>query len=189
MSEHASQGPAPRRRYRPVLILLAFLFLVEAWLWRHMEPVVQWIADLIPFERFKHWVADKARRLPPYAALALFLSPLLLVEPLEGIAVWAYAHKHWIFGSLCLLAVKLIGVGVMAFLFAACEPQLLSIGWFARLVELFLKVKAWAEAEVEPVKAWLRAWRVRVLADFQSSGGFGRRIAALRRRIFSRNRA
>lgn len=189
MSDQTSPGQVPRRRYRPVLILLAFLFLVEAWLWRHMEPVVRWFADLIPFERFKHWVAERARRLPPYAALALFLSPLLLVEPLEGIAVWAYAHKHWIFGSLCLLAVKLIGVGVMAFLFAACEPQLLSIGWFARLVALFLKVKAWAEAEVEPVKAALRALRARVLAEFQAHGGFGRRIAALRRRIFSRSRA
>ena len=189
MSAPENPHPAGPRRYRPLFILLALLFLLEAWIWRHMEPVVQWVANLLPFERLKALVARWARGLPAYGALALFLSPLLLAEPLEGIAVWAYAHHRWVLGSLSLLAVKLVGVGVMAFLFAACEEQLLSIGWFARVVALFLAIKHWAEAEVAPLKARIAAWRAYMVARMRASrGGLWRRIALLRRWMFARGR-
>ena len=31
-----------RRLLRPILILLALLFLLEAWLWTRLEPLVAW---------------------------------------------------------------------------------------------------------------------------------------------------
>jgi hypothetical protein len=31
-----------RRLLRPILILLALLFVFEAWLWTHLEPIVAW---------------------------------------------------------------------------------------------------------------------------------------------------
>jgi len=36
---------------RPLLVLLAIIFLVEAWLWEHLKPVVGWFVSWIPWER------------------------------------------------------------------------------------------------------------------------------------------
>ena len=38
-----------RRLARPFLILLAIVFLFEAWLWRHLEPIVEWIVAHIRY--------------------------------------------------------------------------------------------------------------------------------------------
>ena len=186
MSPRPPHRPAPAW-LRPLLLVLAVLFLLEAWIWRTMAPVIAWIAHRLPFAKVKHAIARFAQGLPPYAALLLFLCPLLLLEPVEGVALWAYAHKQWVLGSLCLVVVKLFGVGLMAFMFQVCEPQLLSIGWFARLAGLFLRLKAWADAEVAPVKAALRQMMTRIraaLADrFSGDSRLWRRISELRRRI------
>lgn len=174
--------PSPRWA-RPILICLAGLFLVEAWLWRRLGPLVERVARLIPFARLKRAVAMWAERLPPYAALVLFLLPLLMVEPLNGVAVWAFARHHWSVGVVCLVIEKLLGVGLMAFLYGACERQLRSISWFAAMVDFFLRLKAWAEAEVAPVKARIRA----AMRRLAGGGGLMSRIAALRRRMFSQS--
>jgi hypothetical protein len=42
-----------RRVTRPLLILLAIVFLVEAWLWSPLEPVVAWVVGQIPLRRVK----------------------------------------------------------------------------------------------------------------------------------------
>lgn len=171
-------------------MVLAVLFLVEAWIWQRMEPVVRWFTTRLPFDRLKAAVSHWARDLPAYGALVLFLSPLLLIEPLQCIAIWAYAHHHWLMGSVILVLIKLFGVGLMAFLFAVCERQLMSIGWFAQLVELFLKVKQWAELEVEPLRAAIAACRKRAAARIRTSRrGIWRRVTLLRRRILARARA
>ena len=38
---------------RPLLVLLAIVFLIEAWLWRHLEPVVEWLVARIPLRALK----------------------------------------------------------------------------------------------------------------------------------------
>ena len=42
-----------RRLFRPLLILLALVFLFEAWLWSHLAPVVAWIVAHIPLRAIK----------------------------------------------------------------------------------------------------------------------------------------
>ncbi|WP_127091228.1 hypothetical protein [Aquabacter cavernae] len=179
-------SPEPLRRAprwaRPLLVVLAALFLLEAWLWRRLGPLVDWCAALIPFARLKAAIACWARRLPPYGALLLFLVPILLVEPLNLVALWGFSHHHWTLGAASLLFEKLVGVGLMAFVYGACEPQLRAINWFAWLVDVCLKAKAWADREVAPLKAYIAGVRARMA----NGAGFLARVAALRRRIFSR---
>ena len=43
-----------RRLLKPLWILLAVIFLIEAWLWDHLEPIVERIVAWIPFRAFKH---------------------------------------------------------------------------------------------------------------------------------------
>lgn len=172
-----------RSALRPLFMVLALLFLWEAWLWEKAKPVVAWITGLLPFDAIKHAIAQWARRLPPYGALALFVVPLILIEPINILALWFFAHKDVVAGSLCFLVAKLVGVGLMAFLFEACRQQLRSIGWFARLCDWVLGINAWAHRLVDPYKQQLRA----AFAEWKSArgNGFWRRVMDLRRRAFA----
>ena len=59
------------RRYllRPLWILLALLFLLEAWLWDHLQPLVARLVALIPLARLKSAIARLVAGLPPWAVL------------------------------------------------------------------------------------------------------------------------
>jgi len=48
-----------RRLFKPLWVLLAVIFLIEAWLWDHLEPVVERVVARIPLRAFKHWLAEK----------------------------------------------------------------------------------------------------------------------------------
>jgi len=52
-----------RRWLRPLWIVLALLFLLEAWLWDHLEPLVAWFVDLLPLGRLKRWLIPSLGRL------------------------------------------------------------------------------------------------------------------------------
>ena len=58
-----------RRLLQPIWVLLAIIFLIEAWLWDHLEPIVAWFVALIPLRAFKQWLADRVvqSRRPPQA--------------------------------------------------------------------------------------------------------------------------
>ena len=43
-----------RRLLQPIWVLLAVIFLIEAWLWDHLEPIVAWVVAKIPLQAFKH---------------------------------------------------------------------------------------------------------------------------------------
>ena len=57
-----------RRLLQPFWILLAIVFLIEAWLWRHLEPIVESIVARIPFKAFKLRLAAWIETVPPSAA-------------------------------------------------------------------------------------------------------------------------
>jgi len=77
-----------RRVLRPILIFLAILFLIEAWLWDRLEPIVAWIVDRIPLQRLKRRIAASIDHLPPPATLAVFIVPFVVLLPLKLFAIW-----------------------------------------------------------------------------------------------------
>jgi hypothetical protein len=104
-----------RRLIRPFLVLLALVFLFEAWLWEKLAPVVAWIVARIPWAAFKARVAAAIEQLPPYPTLLVFLVPVILLLPLKFVGLWMLAHGFWI-GSLGVLAfAKMMSLGVTAF--------------------------------------------------------------------------
>ena len=42
-----------RRLLKPLWILLALVFLFEAWLWEHLRPLVAWVVERIAWDRLK----------------------------------------------------------------------------------------------------------------------------------------
>src|SRR6187431_1995326 len=97
---------------RPFLVLLAIVFLVEAWLWRHLEPVVATIVARIPLRALKARVAAWVETIPPAAALAVFVVPAILLFPLKLLTIWLLAQKQLIAAGLVFTFAKLAGLGI-----------------------------------------------------------------------------
>jgi len=171
-----------RRWLRPFWTVLALFFLLEAWLWDHLKPLVAWFVGLLPWERLKEALRQTIERLPPYAALAVFIVPFIVLLPLKFLEVYLLASRQWIAAGFVLVLAKLLGLGVTAFVFDATREKLLQMPWFARLYDWFMWARDWAHAQTEPIRQRMR--KLASLFGPQRAGRFFRRFLRLRRRAY-----
>ena len=170
-----------RRLLRPILILLALLFLLEAWLWTRLEPLVAWFVAIIPLKRLKARIAATIARLSPAATLIVFTVPLIGLFPLKFLEFWLLAHRHWLGAILTLVAAKLLGLGITAFIFEAARPKLLQMPWFRAFYDWMIWLLERAHAPVDPLKRRIRMW-LRMLSP-RRAGRSLRLFRRIRRRM------
>ena len=145
-----------RRLLQPFWVLLAIIFLIEAWLWDHLEPVVARIVAWIPLRQFKQWLAERVDSLSPAMTLIVFAVPLIPLFPLKLVGLWLLAHEYWLTAVSVLVFAKFAGVGLTAFIFDVTREKLLEMRWFERLYEFILMIRAKANSLVEPIKQRIR---------------------------------
>src|SRR6188768_5781 len=104
-----------RRLFKPLWVLLAVIFLIEAWLWDHLEPIVARVVARIPLRAFKHWLAEKIDLLSPAMTLIVFVLPVILLFPLKLVGLWLLAHEYWASAISTMVLAKFLGLGVTAF--------------------------------------------------------------------------
>ena len=85
-----------RRLLQPFWVLLAIIFLIEAWLWDHLEPVVARLVAWIPLRQFKQWLSDRVDALSPAMTLIVFAVPVIPLFPLKLLGLWLLAHEYWL---------------------------------------------------------------------------------------------
>ena len=175
-----------RRWLRPLWVILALLFLLEAWLWDHLEPIVARAVNFIPWGRVKLWLKRVIEDLPPWAALGVFIVPFVVLLPLKFLEVFFLAKRQWLAAGLVLIVAKLLGLGITAFVFDATRGKLLQMAWFARMFDWFMWARDWAHEITEPVRE--RVKQLTWLLKPQRAGRFLRRLMRLRRRAY-RSRA
>ena len=155
----AARGPALRAFWgvaRPVLkraleFLLALVIVFEEWGWRPLADLLGRLA------RWRPWAAVELViiRLPPYAALVVFVLPTALLLPLKFLALFLVAKGQIFLAGLLFVAAKVVATALVARLFMLTQPALMQIGWFASAHDT---VMPWKEALVERVHAsW--PWR------------------------------
>lgn len=174
-----------RRALKPLWILLALVFLFEAWLWEHLRPLVAWFVDLIAWKKLQARFAAAIAHLPPYVTLLIFLIPIALLFPLKLLGLWLLAKGSWLGAMVVLAVAKMMSVGVTAFIFDVTKPKLLQLGWFRWLYEHMLVWLAKAHALIDPIKARIKH-AVRRTVWLMKPGRpsrFLRHIARLRRRV------
>ncbi len=145
-----------RRLLQPLWILLAIIFLIEAWLWDHLEPIVARVVALIPLRAFKQWLSDRVDTLSPAMTLIVFIVPVVPLFPLKLVGLWLLTHQYWLSAILTIIFAKMLGVGVAAFIFDVTRPKLLQMDWFETLYEFILALRAKANALVDPIKRRIR---------------------------------
>jgi hypothetical protein len=141
-----------RRLLQPIWILLAIIFLIEAWLWDHLEPVVARVVAALPLRAFKQWLAERVDSLSPAMTLIVFIVPIIPLFPLKLVGLWLLAHEYWLSAIGTIIFAKFLGVGVTAFIFDVTRPKLLEMAWFEKLYEFVIALRAKAKALVDPIK-------------------------------------
>jgi len=138
---------------RILMLPLALLFLLDAWVWQGCVALGRSIVALVPWDRLKARVAAFIAVMPAPVALVIFLIPLAIVEPFKVIAIWLAATGHPIFGLLGWIAMQFAGVGLVAVAFDLTRDKLLSMPWFAWVYAKFLAFHHYADSLVAPYKA------------------------------------
>lgn len=121
----------------PFVLIAAIIVLVEDWLWDDLQRLAAAIGRLPVLRQIESLIAS----LPPYAALAIFGAPSLLLIPVKLAALWLIANGQATFGFLVVAIAKVAGTAMVARLYALTEPKLLRIQWFARLHARFVAFK------------------------------------------------
>jgi hypothetical protein len=165
-----------RRLLQPLWILLAIIFLIEAWLWDHLEPIVARVVAMIPLRAFKQWLSDRVDTLSPAMTLIVFIVPVVPLFPLKLVGLWLLTHEYWMSAIVTIIFAKFLGVGVAAFIFDVTRPKLLEMEWFERLYEFILALRAKANALVDPIRQ-----RIKIALSGDGDGRSSRMLRLIRR--------
>ncbi|MBV8701169.1 hypothetical protein [Bradyrhizobium sp.] len=127
-------------------VLAAVYFLVDAVFMPVARPVANWIAGHLVFRRLRVWI----RSLSPYASLALFSVPVMILEPVKPLAAYLAATGQWLVSAVTLIVGELLKLVLVERLFSLTRDKLMTIPAFAWAYGKFRDMKAWLEA----TEAW-----------------------------------
>jgi hypothetical protein len=168
-----------RRILQPLWVLLALIFLIEAWLWDHLEPIVARVVAWFPLRAFKAWLAERVDTLSPAMTLIVFIVPVIPLFPLKLVGLWLLANEYWVSAVVILVFAKFLGVGVAAFIFDVTRPKLLQMAWFEKVYNWVMMLRARAHAIIDPVKLRIKA----AISAARGSSRLLRMIQQFRKRV------
>jgi hypothetical protein len=131
-----------------VFLLAAIYFLVDAVFLTIARPIARRLANLWIFDRLRTWIVS----LRPYPTLALFMVPVLILEPVKPVAAYLTATGHIVSGLTVLLVGELLKLILIERLFCISRDKLMSIAAFAWCCDKFRQAREWFES--------FRAWRL-----------------------------
>jgi hypothetical protein len=181
MATRAADPGILKKLIRAFWVVLAVLFLIEAWLWDHLEPVVARLVAWIPWQGLKSALVRLIDRLSPPATLVVFAVPFVLLLPLKFLEVFLIVKQQWLGAIVVLVLAKLVGLGITAFIFEVTKDKLLQMAWFRKVYDFFMWLRAWAHEKVDPIARRLRKWR-RLLTP-PRGGRFFAHLTRVRRRM------
>jgi len=142
----------------PFVLIAAIIILVEDWLWDDLQRLAAAIGRLPLFHQIELFIAG----LPPYAALAMFGAPALLLVPVKLAALYFIAHGQATLGVITVIAAKVVGTALVARIYTLTQPNLLRIGWFARLHERYVAFKTRIYDAIKSTGVYKAAHRLRL---------------------------
>lgn len=170
-----------RRLAKLLWFLIALLFLLEAWLWDHVRPIIAAIIRLIPYDAFKAALARAIARLPAALVIFVFILPDALSYPVQFFALWMVAKGAVISGTILFFLAKAFGLVGTLILFEVCHDKLEELAWYRFVAEQFRRARAWARHQVEPALVQLRHFRSHIESELTRRFGRGGVLAQMRR--------
>jgi hypothetical protein len=162
--------PVPQRGAGRVLspvvaVLAALYFLIDALFLPPLRLLARWLGSFGVLARLGAWI----RTLGPYQTLALFLVPLIILEPVKPVAAYFMATGRFAHGVVVLVVGEILKVTIVERLFHIGRDKLMTIPAFAWAYNYVMRWLAWLQAlpawqavmrRVRSVNARVRvAWR------------------------------
>jgi len=157
-------------------ILAAIYFLIDAVFVGLTRPISRWLANHFELRRLRAWI----RSLSPYASLALFSVPVLLLEPIKPLAAYLAATGQLIEAALMFVTGELLKLVLVERLFCLTRDKLMRIPGFAWAYGHYARAKAWLTATA----AWqtMQSLRSTAIDHLQSWRGLASRRLAMEHR-------
>lgn len=130
----------------------AIYFLMDVVFFTLFKPVFRRLADYWVFESSRAWIVS----LRPYPTLALFIVPVILLEPVKPVAAYLTATGHVVGGLMVLIVGELLKLLLIERLFRVSRDKLMSIPVFAWCYDKFCQ----GQDRVISLLAWqlMRRW-------------------------------
>jgi hypothetical protein len=145
-----------------VAFAAAIYFLIDALFVAFVKPLSTRLGKLPIFAALGSWIA--ARGL--YTTLALFLVPLILLEPVKPVAIYFVASGHPRYGLLVLAVGEALKILIVERIFHVGREKLMAIPAFAWAYNFTNGWLQWLKAlppwqavvhQFENVKRWIRS--------------------------------
>jgi len=125
-----------------VVVAAAIYFIVDALALSVLKPLLRRIANLGLFAFIARWIAS----LSPYATLALFLIPLILLEPVKPLSAYLVASGQFKLGIFVLVVGEILKVTTVERIFHIGREKLLTIKAFALVYHFLWEWLNWVQA-------------------------------------------
>jgi hypothetical protein len=155
-------------RFLAAIVVVAYA-LLDQLLFPLFRPLLNALARLRVFEA----IGALLGRLPPYVVLVVLAVPFVVLEPLKVFALYWLALGHIVQGGVLLIIAHALSILTLERLYQAGKPQLMKIGWFARVMGWLGGIRDWAFGWVKSTAAW--TW----------AAGFGRSVRAAVARLIA----
>lgn len=146
---------------RAILLTFAVIyFLIDLLFLSVLRPLRRRLMALQALQRLRVWVAGLNR----YVALALFLVPWMLLEPIKPVGFYLATRGHLWLAILVIALGEIVKLGLLEQILDMTKPQLMTFRWFAwgyhhwhatmaylrslpirqDIVQAYRRIKAWA---------------------------------------------
>ena len=128
---------------KPFLFVIAAVYIAVDELFSLVSrPIAALLARQNLLRRMRRWIAS----LPSYPALALFIVPLAILEPVKPVAAYLAATGHFAAGAVLFVGGELLKLVLVERLFQLNKRKLMSIAAFA-----------WCYVRISALREWLEA--------------------------------
>ena len=129
--------------FKPLIIVVAAVyFVIDALALSALKPLLKKIANLRLFALIARWVAS----LSPYSTLALFLIPLILLEPVKPLSAYFVASGQFKLGMFVLVVGEIFKITIVERIFHIGREKLLTIKAFALVYNFVWGWLTWIQA-------------------------------------------
>jgi hypothetical protein len=173
------RNPLARLVLVPLDLLVGLVVLLDELVRPLYRPLVAWFASLALVARLEAQVA----RLPPHGALLALALPFAVAEPLKLVALLLLARGAFLAGLVTMAVAHLGSFLLVERVYHAGRAQLLTIGWFARIIGWLDAIRQAVIDRIKASAAWrraaalalalrerLHAWSMRIRRGWGSAG-------------------
>ena len=131
------------RIFKSVIFVVAAIYIgVDAVFLIVAKPVADWVSKRRILEGLRAWIAS----LRPYPTLALFMVPLIALEPLKPVAAYLVATGHVRVALTTFVVGEILKLVILERLFAISRDKLMLIPAFGWTYRRFCQIRNWLEA-------------------------------------------